>query len=140
MLLNIPFWIKNPLSPPQLVSWVLLFSSITLVILGLYFLSARGAPDDSAGRPENYSFENTTRLVTAGPYKYIRHPMYSSLLLLAWGALIKHITIYGSVVVLIETALLVMTAKKEESENILLFGSPYEEYIKKTKMFIPWLF
>jgi protein-S-isoprenylcysteine O-methyltransferase Ste14 len=66
--------------------------------------------------------------------------MYSSLLLLAWAALLKHITIYGISAVLITTAFLVATAKMEERENVSFFGSSYEEYIKRTKMFIPYLF
>ncbi|MCK7540462.1 MAG: hypothetical protein MZV63_61010 [Marinilabiliales bacterium] len=36
-----------------------------------------------------FRFEKTTELVTSGIYRYIRHPMYSSLLLLAWGIWLK---------------------------------------------------
>ena len=40
--------------------------------------------------PENLAFENTVKLVEVGLYRFIRHPMYASLLLLAWGAFLKH--------------------------------------------------
>ena len=33
---------------------------------------------------ETFKFEQTGHLVTAGIYRYIRHPLYSALLLLAW--------------------------------------------------------
>ena len=140
VLLNIPFWIRKPISPLQLISWTFLFFSTLFVVQGFYLLKKLGG---SAGREtgsENLPFENTVNLVTDGIYKYIRHPMYSSLLLLAWAALFKHVTIYGILAVLITTAFLVATAKMEERENISFFGSSYEEYIKRTKMFIPYLF
>jgi len=140
VLLNIPFWFKNPLSPPQLVSWTFLSSSILFIVQGFHLLRKLGGSKGRVVSSENLPFENTVNLVMDGLYKYIRHPMYSSLLFLAWGAFIKHITIYGILAVLITTAFLVATAKMEERENISFFGSIYEEYIKKTKMFIPYLF
>ncbi len=139
VLLNIPFWVRNPLSPFQLISWTLLFFSILFVIQGFYLLRKLGGSRDREIVSENLAFEDTSDLVTDGIYKYIRHPMYSSLLLLAWGAFLKHITIYGISAVLIATAFLVATAKMEERENISFFGSRYKEYIKRTKMFIPYL-
>ena len=140
VLLNIPFWFKNPLSPLQLISWTLIFFSILFVVQGFYLLRKLGGSTSRKTSTENLPFENTVNLVTDGIYKYIRHPMYSSLLLLAWGALLKHITIYAITAALITTAFLVTTAKMEERENILFFGSRYKEYIKGTKMFIPYLF
>ncbi len=140
VLLNIPFWFKNPLSPLQLVSWIFISSSILFVVWGFHLLTKSGGSRGRVESPENLPFENTVNLVMDGLYKYVRHPMYSSLLLLSWGALLKNITIYGILAVLITTAFLVATAKMEERENILFFGSSYEEYIKRTKMFIPYLF
>jgi protein-S-isoprenylcysteine O-methyltransferase Ste14 len=35
------------------------------------------------------AIEKTTILVTTGAYRYIRHPLYSSLLFLAWGIFFK---------------------------------------------------
>jgi protein-S-isoprenylcysteine O-methyltransferase Ste14 len=143
ILLNLPFWFKNPLSPLQLVSWTLLILSIPVGGRGIYLLRKMGSFGGSASREigsENLPFEDTVNLVTDGIYKYIRHPMYCSLLLLAWGAFFKHITTYGIFIVLISTAFLVATAKMEERENTSYFGSSYEEYIKRSKMFIPYLF
>ncbi|MEN8142930.1 MAG: methyltransferase, partial [Thermodesulfobacteriota bacterium] len=90
--------------------------------------------------PENFTFENTGKIVTAGIYKYIRHPMYSSLLLLTWGALLKHISVATAVIALISSLFLIATAKKEERENDLYFGTAYGQYMRKTKMFIPYIF
>ncbi|MBW2258305.1 MAG: hypothetical protein JRI25_27415 [Deltaproteobacteria bacterium] len=38
------------------------------------------------------------------------------------------------------TVFLVATAKIEERENIRFFGAPYQQYMKGTKMFIPFMF
>ena len=140
VLLNIPFWFRNPLSPLQLISWTLLLFSILFVVQGFHLLRKLGGSGAREINSENVDFENTVNLVTDGIYRYIRHPMYSSLLLLAWGTFLKHITVYGISAVLIGTAFLAVTVKMEERENISFFGSSYEEYIKRTKMFIPYLF
>jgi protein-S-isoprenylcysteine O-methyltransferase Ste14 len=139
VLLNIPLWLKNPFSPLQLISWTFLFFSILFVVQGFYLLRKLGGSTGRETGSENLPFENTVNLVTDGLYKYIRHPMYSSLLLLAWGAFLKHVTIYAIAAVLITTGFLVVTAKIEERENIAFFGSRYREYIKRSKMFIPYL-
>jgi len=84
--------------------------------------------------------EKTTELVTTGVYGYIRHPFYSSLLFLAWGIFFKHITWVGIVLGIIITILLFITAQKEEIENIAFFGEQYQEYMERTKSFIPYVF
>jgi protein-S-isoprenylcysteine O-methyltransferase Ste14 len=38
------------------------------------------------------------------------------------------------------TIFLILTAKREEIENIEYFGEKYREYMKSTKMFIPSVF
>ena len=89
--------------------------------------------------PENHSFENTVNVVEDGLYRYIRHPMYSSLLFLGWGAFLKHITPLSSLLVLLATVFLVAAARVEEKENIRFFGDRYKSYMKRSRMFIPWL-
>jgi protein-S-isoprenylcysteine O-methyltransferase Ste14 len=37
------------------------------------------------------------------------------------------------------TSLLVMTAKADEKECVRFFGREYEEYMTRTKMFVPFL-
>ena len=83
--------------------------------------------------------EKTTQLVTSGLYHYIRHPFYSSLLFLAWGIVFKRIIWFEVFLAIIATFFLIMTAKKEEVENIEFFGDEYRAYMQTTKMFIPYL-
>jgi protein-S-isoprenylcysteine O-methyltransferase Ste14 len=140
VLLNLPFWFQNPYAPRQLLSWALLFTSIFLVLDGVYLLKKLGGHRHRRESPENFSFENTARLVSEGIYRYVRHPMYTSLLFLAWGAALKHLAPVALAGALLSTVLLVITAKVEERESLTFFGATYSSYVHRTKMFIPFLF
>ena len=138
--LNLPFWFSDPFSYIKLISWGFLGISAALVIQGLYQLKTQGGSKRANAQTENFAFENTTTLVVTGAYKYIRHPMYSSLLFLAWGAFLKHISPFGGGLVIIVCACLLATAKIEEAENCKYFGPNYTHYMKRSRMFIPKLF
>lgn len=138
-LSNHPFWFDDWYAPHQLVSWLLLSASILFVVLGLHMLRTVGGSQAREAMPENFAFENTVTLVTAGIYRYIRHPMYSSLLLLAWGTFFKHLSLPGLVAITATTVFLVTAGLIEEKENIAFFGPAYLEYRKTTKMFLPFL-
>ncbi len=138
--LNIPFWYREPFSPAHLFSWLLLIFSVLLVVQGLFLLKNKGGSGRPNSQVENFKFENTTQLVTSGIYHYIRHPMYSSLLFLAWGAFFKNISGPNTFVVLFSTGCLMATAKIEEQENCAYFGQAYDDYKKRSKMFVPIIF
>jgi protein-S-isoprenylcysteine O-methyltransferase Ste14 len=140
VILNLDAWFVAPLRWHQLISWVLLVLSLFLVIEGVRLLRLIGKPD--AGRPDEglIGMEKTTQLVTVGVYRYIRHPLYSSLLCLAWGAFFKSPSWIGSILALAASLFLALTAKAEEAENSQYFGVAYQAYQKRTKMFIPYVF
>ncbi len=131
ILLNIGRWFHDPFSVQQLVSWPLLCASLFLAIHGFYLLRAIGRPTGS--------FENTRALVRTGAYRYIRHPLYSSLLLGGWGAFLKSVTPVSAALVIAISAFLFATAKAEEAENMTKFGEEYIQYRETTKMFVPFL-
>jgi protein-S-isoprenylcysteine O-methyltransferase Ste14 len=141
ILLNAEYWFWDPFSLHQIISWIFLFASAFLVVHAVHLLRMIGRPtaqrdDDEA----TIGFEKTTQLVTVGVYKYIRHPMYSSLLFLTWGVFLKYLSWLSALVGLAATLFLAATAKAEEMENVRFFGTPYQTYIKQTKRFIPFLF
>lgn len=140
ILLNILDWFKNPFSLPQLFSWLFLFTSLYLVIHGVYLLWMIGRPDSDREGDELISFEKTSELVTTGAYQYIRHPLYSSLLFLTLGAFLKQPSWTGLFLTLTAIFSLLLTAKADESECIEHFGNPYQNYMERTKRFIPFLF
>jgi len=140
-LLNMDFWFDMPLAWNQLVAWTLLIACLIPLIFGMHMLTSRGKPTASRETdPLLLAFEKTTQLVTSGIYKYIRHPLYSSLLLLAWGILFKHLSVVTIILAIAATTFLVFTAKADEAECIQFFGAEYQNYIKTTKRFIPFLF
>jgi len=132
-ILAIPVWFHDPFSPLQIVSWIFLFGCIPVAIGAFVFLI-------SMGKPKGIEFEATTKIVATGMYKYIRHPMYCSLLLLGLGVFFKHIEIPQIVLVIVNTVALYLTALVEQGEMIKRFGDEYKEYMKKTRMFIPFIF
>lgn len=99
----------------------------------------KGRIDQDRDDPSLVGIEKTTELVTSGVYGYIRHPFYSSLLFLAWGIFFKQITWVTLLLGIAATIFLILTAKKEEAENIEYFGEAYREYMQDTKMFIPFV-
>jgi protein-S-isoprenylcysteine O-methyltransferase Ste14 len=140
-LLNDKFWFQNPFAWHQLIAWVLLFSSLIPLTFGVRMLTSRGKPTaNRATDPSLLAFEKTTQLVTSGIYKYIRHPLYSSLLLLTWGIFFKHLSVAAIILAITATVFLVFTAKADESECIQFFGVEYQNYMKHSKRFIPFLF
>jgi len=90
------------------------------------------------GKPQG-EIDNTVVLVTRGIYKYIRHPLYSSLLLLSWGIFLKDVSPVSLALALVASGFLVGMARVEEKENVQKFGDDYSSYIKTTKMFIPFI-
>ncbi len=137
IIMNLPFWFDNPFSPLQIVSWALLVLSICLATGGFVRLrSAGGAVPARPGDPD-FGFENTTQLVTEGVYRRIRHPLYSSLLFLAWGACLKHLSAEGLLASVFASLFLFFTAKIEEEENLRKFGAAYAAYRRTSGMFLP---
>lgn len=132
VLLNYPAWFRDPLSLRQIISWILLLSSIFCAFFGFYLLYKKGKPEGQ--------IENTAKLVTSGMYKYIRHPLYLSLMLVGFGILFKNIGFTQIILASINIVSLVFTAKVEEKEMIKKFGNEYLDYMKKTKMFFPYIF
>lgn len=133
-------WFRDPLSPLQLLSWLLMLISAFFVLHGVYLLRHFGAPAKERTGEALLPFEKTTELVTRGAYRYIRHPLYSSLLFLTWGMFLKHPDALTGAVALAASGFLVATAKADERECIRFFGPAYKEYMRGTKLFIPFVF
>ena len=85
---------------------------------GFRRLKRAGKPDPTRQDETLLDLEKTTQLVTEGAYKYIRHPLYTSLILLAWGALFKSPSWREFSLALAASAFLYITAKIEEGELI----------------------
>jgi protein-S-isoprenylcysteine O-methyltransferase Ste14 len=139
LVINIRFWFKNPLSWHQIISWILLLISIFPVVDGLYRFKAAGRINRERKDPTLFDFEHTTSLITTGVFRYIRHPMYASLLYLTWGIAFKNPSALILIFAEAATIFLYLTIRVEERENLSYFGEEYRQYMKRTKRFVPWL-
>ncbi len=142
MLLNfvsLRQWFSDPFTPHQIASWILLSGSAVEVVLGGQRLVRHGQIDARREDPALFAVEKTTRLVTHGVYGYVRHPIYGSLVLLAWGVFFKRLSWFGAALTAAATAFFTATARVEEGENERYFGSEYAAYRQRTRMFIPFV-
>ena len=141
VLLNLNRWFQEPFSSHQIASWLLLAVSIALVVHGAYLLKVVGKPDSRRSDEVPLAgIEKTTSLVTVGAYKFIRHPIYSSGFYGTWGVFFKDPSWLGIIFALAATTFWVVAAKIEDAECIRYFGPRYRDYMKRTKMFVPFLF
>ena len=131
VLLDLKVWFKNPFSLLQIISWILLTLSAYIAIAGYLLLKKKGNPDGN--------FENTSLLVKSGLYGYIRHPLYLSVFLVGTGVMLKDTGLLQIVLGLINMTAVYLTSRIEEKEMIVKFGDEYREYIRETKMFIPFV-
>jgi len=139
-LFNYKFWFVNPFSFHQIISWIFLFGSIYLVIAGVLLLKRKGNHQKEKDNRKLYAFEKTTQIIKKGIYKYIRHPMYSSLLFLGWGIFLKHPDLQSFITILFTTLFLYFTALMDERACIEHFGESYRNYMNRSKKFIPFIF
>jgi protein-S-isoprenylcysteine O-methyltransferase Ste14 len=78
-------------------------------------------------------------LVTTGPYRYIRNPIYSGLILAAIGTAVA-VSWYWLVAVVFMGAYFIYSATVEEHIMERLFPNDYPAYKRSTKMLIPLIF
>lgn len=129
--MNYHVWFSDPFSFTHLLSWIFLIGSLLVAIIGFIQLHRRGRPKES--------FENTTKVVDTGIYKYIRHPLYLSLFMGGLGITLKSPLLYQWLLLGIVMLALFLTARIEEHEMIARFGDAYKDYRKRTKAFIPFI-
>jgi len=141
LLIIISFWIDKLLHFPKLISYPLNLSmSLFILTLGLFlifwsilhFIKVKGTP---------VPFNPPPKLVTNGPYSYIRNPMLSGVFILMFGFGI----LFNSIsLIFLFTPLFILfnflelkTIEEPELEKRL--GKEYLEYKKRVPMFIPKL-
>jgi len=131
-----PAWMAwSKIGLPEWARWVGVAVGI-LCDLGIYWLFSSigsGITPTSATRTEH-------KLVTSGPYRWVRHPLYTvgSSMFVAFGLMADNwfIALLG---VLAFIGMAIRTPR-EEANLIEKFGDEYREYMKRTGRFLPRLF
>lgn len=87
----------------------------------------------------NHAEPSNGSLLTVGPYKYVRHPMYTAALFLVWISISVHLSILTISIAVVVTLVTAFRIVSEEKLLSLRF-SDYSNYKLKTKAIIPFLF
>lgn len=89
------------------------------------------------GTPMSQKIE--PELVTTGPYGWVRHPIYSGIILGVTGTAIA-VSLYWLVAVVLLGGYFTYSAIVEERNMASLFPDAYPGYKRSTKMLIPFVF
>jgi len=115
--------------------WVVSFICLSLALKLLLWTSAHNKVGNFNIIPE---IKEGCILIRTGPYKFIRHPMYTSVLLVGLGALAYGFAFFKLGV--LGTLILVMSIKARKEEKFWCEKSvEYKRYQEETKMFIPFV-
>lgn len=80
-------------------------------------------------------------LVSNGPYAFVRHPMYTSFLLMGIGQAFLLSNWVGGLAGLVGFAILFFLRVNEEERMMMeTFGPQYRAYMEKTKRIIPYIY
>jgi protein-S-isoprenylcysteine O-methyltransferase Ste14 len=130
-----PHWMAwSKIGLPEWTRWLGVVIGI-LCVMGIYWLFSSigsGITPTSATRKQH-------TLVTRGPYRWVRHPLYTvgSSMFVAFGMLADNWFIAGlGILVFI---LMAVRTPREEANLIEKFGDEYREYMKRTGRFLPKL-
>jgi protein-S-isoprenylcysteine O-methyltransferase Ste14 len=112
------------------VGTVLFVGGIALAVWARLHLGRNwGMPMTQRAEPE---------LVTSGPYRFVRHPIYSGLLTAMLGTVLVN-NLLGLIVVAVLTAYFYYCGTVEERNLASTFPAAYPQYRARTKMLIPFL-
>ncbi len=110
---------------------LVLFNGAALVILWSHVELGRFWSDQLETLPEH-------RVIQSGPYAYVRHPLYSSYLVLTIGFFLATANWLVGALMLVYFTTVAARAWKEEAMLITRLGPAYQSYREKTPRFLPF--
>lgn len=114
---------------------------ILLVIGGsIIAIAGRAALGKNWTQCYQYQIKKNHQLIQNGIYAHIRHPIYGGILLGITGSLMVAGTYIFIPVFILAFYILRSFARREEKLLIKGFGKKYADYMKKTKMLIPFVY
>ena len=92
------------------------------------------------GRRSFHAAANPTKggLVTHGPYRWLRHPIYAAILYFTWSTAVDHRTVQSVAAALLVTAGAVVRMYAEESLLTTMYPE-YADYRARTARVIPFV-
>ena len=118
-------------------SAILGWSGAALCVLGCGLaIAARWHLGRDWGMPGSRKEE--PELVTSGPYAYIRHPIYTGLIIAMLGSAMGF-NVFWALLLVFVGAYFVLSARREEALLLQLFPEQYAAYKARTGMLVPRL-
>ena len=77
-------------------------------------------------------------IIQRGPYRVIRHPMYSAALLFVWASILAHLMVWTGAVGLVVTSVVMIRTIMEE-RLLRARYSAYAAYAESTKALVPYV-
>lgn len=143
LMVLVLFWQESAhrlVEPGHITSWLLkavFFLSIAGVVWGMKVLKMC----DSLGfKPVLNRLDETESplmpLIIRGPYRWVRHPLYTLFLLMIWSC--PHLTADRLLFNVLFTVWMVIGSILEERDLVAAFGGAYRDYQRKVPMLIPY--
>lgn len=137
--LNIPFEVRIVgfllvASAIPFTSWIFRYRKPSEMILSTYFTFAK------LFRRVPITAQSLRReaLITKGPQKYVRHPLYFGLMVIVFGwGLLTVSTYYFVLTLFLLVWFRFILIPFEEKELCALFGDQYRKYMENTPMLVP---
>jgi len=115
------------------------YVGITLLVIGLIIGIAAIYKNRFGNFNIRPDIKEDCKLITDGIYAYVRHPMYTSVLVAMFGIMLLYINIFE--IILYTILLINMLIKMFYEEKLWnCNGENYREYAQKTSRLIPFLF
>lgn len=86
------------------------------------------------------TFKENHELVQTGPYRFVRHPIYTALLFMGLGSALDYGRLYGFILLVLATGALVWKMRLEETLMTEHFPEQYPAYRRRVKALVPFLF
>ena len=125
-------WARFPV--PEWIRWLAAVVAVALIPVVYWIFSTIG---------NNISPTQVTRqnhqLITHGPYRWVRHPLYTTGFILAMALVLITGLWWCAVWMILPLVILLLRTPIEEARLVETFGEEYREYMKRTGRFFPKL-
>lgn len=123
--------------PARLACQLCALAAVSVFLWGVYSLrttdffgirALRASLRDEAKQPLPF--------VVAGPYRWVRHPLYSCVLVMLWVN--PDLTLDSLLFRVLWSAWVVLGTRLEERDLVRALGEPYRDYQRRVPMLVPW--
>lgn len=109
---------------------------VQVLAVALSFWARRAFP---AGQFSVHPEPKEPRLIETGPYRWLRHPMYTSVQAIVWSGVLQHRTPLNFAIA--GVTLIAVIVRIVDEEKALVANIPgYADYARRTKRIVPFVF